>query len=110
MDNQELELKIKEILAIENFFDMMEALKAFEKEYKGTDFYKLTKMPLYEVIKESRTWYFLQLKDLQSKVQNFIDGLDFSKINTIINRIGETYSVENSDIMSLIKEFGEIVK
>ena len=43
MNNQELELKVKEILSIENFFDMMEAVFAFEKEYKATEFYKKTK-------------------------------------------------------------------
>ena len=46
MNNQELELKVKEILAIENFFDMMEAAIAFEKEYKGTNFFKKTKEQL----------------------------------------------------------------
>ena len=44
MNNNELELKIKEILSIENFFDMMEAVFDFEKEYKGSEFYKKTKM------------------------------------------------------------------
>ena len=34
MNNSELELKIKEIIKIENFFDMMEAAQDFEKEYK----------------------------------------------------------------------------
>lgn len=54
MNNQELELKVKEILSIENFFDMMEAVFAFEKEYKATEFYKKTKMSLVEVMKESK--------------------------------------------------------
>ena len=40
MNNQELELKIKEILNNKNFFDMIESVMEFEKEYKGTDFYK----------------------------------------------------------------------
>ena len=37
MNNQELELKVKEILEIENFFDLIEAVCAFEKEYKQSD-------------------------------------------------------------------------
>ena len=49
MNNQELELKVKEILEIENFFDMIEAAVALKKEYKRTKFYKKTKMPLIEV-------------------------------------------------------------
>ena len=32
MNNQELELKVKEILAVDNFFDMVEATIAFNKE------------------------------------------------------------------------------
>jgi hypothetical protein len=54
MNNQELELKVKELLEIENFFDMIIAVKDFEKDYKGSDFYKTTKMPLMEVIKHSK--------------------------------------------------------
>ena len=46
MNNQELELKVKELLAIENFFDMIIAVKDFEKEYKNSDFFKSTKMSL----------------------------------------------------------------
>ena len=43
MNNQELELKIKEILKIKNFFDMVEATVAFDKEYRTSSFYKATK-------------------------------------------------------------------
>ena len=57
MNNQELELRIKEILSLENFFDMIEAAVDFEKEYKQSGFYKKTKMPLLEVIKNSKMWY-----------------------------------------------------
>ena len=32
MNNQELELKVKELLNISNFFDMIIAVKEFEKE------------------------------------------------------------------------------
>ena len=35
MNNQELELKVKELLNISNFFDMIIAVKEFEKEYKA---------------------------------------------------------------------------
>ena len=54
MNNQELELRVKEILENKNFFDMVEATLAFEKEYKGTEFYKKTKIPLVEVIKAAK--------------------------------------------------------
>ena len=110
MNNQELELKIKEILSIENFFDMMEAVFAFEKEYKTTEFYKKTKMSLVEVIKESKIWYALQLKDIGSKIQSLINDLDLSNLNNVLEQLGDVYGQENEETLNIIKEFKEIVK
>ena len=110
MNNQELELKVKEILSIENFFDMMEAVFAFEKEYKGTEFYKKTKMSLVEVIKESKIWYALQLKDIGNKIQSLINDLDLSNLNKVLEQLGDVYGQENEETLNIIKEFKEIVK
>ena len=110
MNNQELELKVKEILSIENFFDMMEAVFAFEKEYKTTEFYKKTKMSLVEVIKESKIWYALQFKDIESKIQSFINDLDLSNLNKVLEQLGDVYGQENEETLNIIKEFKEIVK
>lgn len=110
MNNQELELKVKEILSIENFFDMMEAVFAFEKEYKTTEFYKKTKMSLVEVIKESKIWYALQLKDIGSKIQSLINDLDLSNLNNVLEQLGDVYGQENEETLNIIKEFKEIVK
>ena len=110
MNNQELELKVKEILSIENFFDMIEAVFAFEKEYKTTEFYKKTKMSLVEVIKESKIWYALQLKDIGSKIQSLINDLDLSNLNNVLEQLGDVYGQENEETLNIIKEFKEIVK
>ena len=110
MNNQELELKVKEILSIENFFDMIEATLAFEKEYKTTEFYKKTKMSLVEVMKESKIWYALQFKDIGSKIQSFINDLDLSNLNKILEQLGDVYGQENEETLNIIKEFKEIVK
>ena len=110
MNNQELELKVKEILSIENFFDMMEAVFVFEKEYKTTEFYKKTKMSLVEVIKESKIWYALQLKDIGSKIQSLINDLDLSNLNNVLEQLGDVYGQENEETLNIIKEFKEIVK
>ena len=110
MNNQELESKVKEILSIENFFDMMEAVFAFEKEYKTTEFYKKTKMSLIEVMKESKLWYALQFKDIESKIQSFINDLDLSNLNNILEQLGDVYGQENEETLNIIKEFKEIVK
>ena len=110
MNNHELELKVKEILSIENFFDMIEAVFAFEKEYKTTEFYKKTKTSLVEVIKESKIWYALQFKDIESKIQSFINDLDLSNLNNILEQLGDVYGQENEETLNIIKEFKEIVK
>ena len=110
MNNQELELKVKEILSIENFFDMMEAVFVFEKEYKTTEFYKKTKMSLVEVMKESKMWYALQFKDIGNKIQSLINNLDLSNLNNVLEQLGDVYGQENEETLNIIKEFKEIVK
>lgn len=110
MNNQELELKVKEILGIENFFDMIEAAVDFEKEYKATGFYKKTKMPLLNVIKLSKTWYSLTLKNLGQTIQDIIDSLSLENISTILTQLGDVYASENSEILNMINDFKDIVK
>ena len=110
MNNNELELKIKEILSIENFFDMMEAVYDFEKEYKGSEFYKKTKMPLIEVVKGSKTWYMLQFKDIGNKIQSLINGLDVSHLSEVIDQFGSIFEQENKETLDILNSFKDIVK
>lgn len=109
MNNQQLEMKIKEILSIENFFDMIEAVVAFKNEYKQTDFYKATKMPLMDIIKNAKLWYTLQFNDIANKIQNMINSLDLTKISEIIEQLGEMYGQENAEIMEMANSFKEII-
>ena len=109
MNNQELELKIREILSIENFFDMIEATAEFEKEYKTTGFFKKTKMPLTDVIKSSKAWYALQLKDFGTNLQKLIDNLNLGNITQLLEQLGNLYGQENEDALAIIKEFKSIV-
>jgi hypothetical protein len=110
MNNQELELKIKEILSISNFFDMIESAIAFEKEYKNSDFYKKTKISLMEVIKEGKLWYKLSLEGIGAKIQDMINNLDLSNVNNILEELGNVYAKENEETLSIFKEFQNIVK
>lgn len=110
MNNIELETKIKEIIKIENYFDMVVAANRFDREYKTSDFYKQTKKSLYDVIKESKIHYALQLQDLSTKIQTIIDNLDLNKINEILDQIGQTFGQENGDIRELINNFKDIVQ
>ena len=100
MDNIELEKKIKEIISIENYFDMVIAAKDFEKDYKTSDFFKATRKPLGEVIKEAKMYYMSQLADLQKKAQVFIDGLDLTKLSNLITEWGDKMAEENQDVLN----------
>lgn len=108
MNNQELELKIKEILQIENFFDMIIAVKAFEKEYRSSDFYKNTRMPLMEVIKNSKIWYTINLNDVVTQIQKIIDGIELTHLYELIGRLGETFKSENEEVYELINNFKDL--
>lgn len=108
MNNQELEHKIKDILSIKNFFDMIESAVAFEKEYKNTDFYKKTKISLFEIIKMSKVWYSFNLKELSTKIQEVIDSLNFDQVQNIIEQFGNTFSAENEEVIDQLNQINEM--
>lgn len=108
MNNEQLELQFKEILATENFFDMMEKAVEFEKEYKQSGFYKKTKMPLVEVLKYSKIWSLMNLDNIIKTIQEKINLLDLSKITEIIGQAGDMFAIENEEIQEMIKEVKNI--
>ena len=108
MNNIELENKIKELCAIENYFDMIEAIVAFEKEYKTSDFYKKTKRSLEQVVKEARIHYALQLKDLEIHIQELINNLSLENINELLDKMGNVFAQENADIRDSLEVFKDL--
>ena len=108
MNNQELELKVKEILKNENMFDLIENAVAFDKEYKQSSFYKNTKLSLMEVIKYGKVFYSFNVKELvamlKDYVQNMINNLDFSIVNNLMDQFGNMFADENGEIRSQIEE------
>lgn len=110
MNNQELELKVKELLNINNFFDMIVAVKEFEKEYKNSDFFKATKMPLMDVIKNAKVWYSINLDVIVNNIQKVIDNLDLSKLNNIIEQLGNTFTAENEEFLNIAELYKELTK
>lgn len=110
MNNQELELKVKELLEIENFFDMIIAVKDFEKEYRCSDFFKATKMPLIDVIKNAKMWYLTNMSIVGDKIQNIINNLDFNKINELLDQFGSVFAKENSETLETLQIFKDLVK
>ena len=108
MNNQELELKVKELLAIENFFDMIIAVKEFEKEYKNSNFFKATKMPLMHVIKNAKMWYFTRLEEIAKHAQDLINELDLTKIQDLLGQLGNVLQTENEETLELINSFKDL--
>lgn len=105
MTNAELEKRVQEIIEIDNYFDMKLKAKAFEKEYKESDFYKETKMPLNEMLKEARTHYLLKLDSVISTLQKAINELDLTKINDLLDQIGIQFGTENKEIEQMLGDF-----
>lgn len=108
MNNIELENKIKELLSIENYFDMVVAMKKFEPEYKKSDFFKETKMSLDIAVKQAKIYYALQLNDVANKVQKFINELDLTKINELISQWGDQLGIENAEIEEMLEKFKDL--
>lgn len=104
MNNQELELKVKELLEIENFFDMIIAVKEFEKEYKNSDFFKATKMPLTDVIKNAKVWYVVNFNGIVRTIQELINDLDLSRIEALLNQLSTVFEEENQEILDIAEK------
>ena len=110
MDNKQLELEIKEILATTNFFDMIEKVLGFEKTYKASSFYKATKMPLMEVIKQSKMWYLINFDELLKTIQEKINQLDLSQFMEVIDQAGNMFASENVEINEAIETLRGIME
>ena len=113
MDNIELEQKVKEILNITNFFDMLLAAKEFEKDYKTSDFYKITKIPLMEVLKEVKSFYTFSVDAVVEKIQTVVNNLDLTKLNSLFDEMGNLFQKENQETMKILgelKDFKDVIK
>lgn len=108
MNNVELEEKVLEIIKEDNYFEMVTKAVAFEKEYKTSEFYKLTKRPLVDVLKEAKIYYALQLKDLTRHFQEMIDGLSMEKINQLLDQMGSVFGQENEEIRNNLEVFKDL--
>lgn len=107
MNNQELELKIKEIINIPNMFDMIIVAQNFEKEYKQSDFYKATKIPLKEIIKNAKLYYIFSYQNMIERMQSLINDLDFNKVNSLLDQFSSMFEQENDETMNMINELKE---
>lgn len=112
MTNEEIIIKIEEIAEIANFCDKIEAVKAFESEYRKSAFYKNTKMPLFSLVKEYSLNKIMNFKAIGKGLQCIIDNLDVSKIVEILEKFT---NMGKEDFDMLMKEtqesgFKEVIK
>lgn len=109
MNNQELELKLKELLNIKNYCEYAAAVKNFIPEYKKSDLYRTTKMPLKKALSEARIHYLLNTDNLIQKTQTFINNLNFDNVQDIISQFADMYAQENRDIAQGVELLNEIM-
>lgn len=108
MNNTKLENKLKEIISIENYFDYTLAVKAFEKQYKKSDFFKATRKPLKQVLSEARFHYLMNLDGVKEKLQGVINGLSIENLQDLVNKIAHLFETENLDILNMMEQVKDI--
>lgn len=111
MTNEELSLKFESIIIQNNFFDQIQALAEFEKEYKTSDFYKATKMSLKDVYKNYASYRLLRygveidLGKAIDDIQNLINNLNLDNLEGLLGKVENIFSNENEQIQ---KDFESI--
>lgn len=110
MTNLELNNKLKDICLMPNYIEALLAIKRLEPEYKKTDFYKETKIPMGDLIKNAKIWYITDLSQLGETIQKLIDGLSLEKIQDIINQVEKTFEEENEEITEAAQTYKELLE
>lgn len=121
MNNIELELKFKEILSKSNTLDSMIELKKIKKEYKKSDFYKETKLPinkafkLYNSIKVAaiieKIKYYTVTTNIIDELNFILENIDEEQINAILNKLSNIIKTDGirqyKEIGALLNKFGK---
>lgn len=120
MDNIQLQMILEDAYK-RTFLDKIEFLIEQDKDYKKSDFFKKTKIPLLELYKSFDAYKSKGL-DLAKEFNDFIEGINVDnviellkefiealeqdkKISEVINDIIENFNYEKiSDIATMIQE------
>lgn len=109
LTNEYLNTRLHEILTqSSNFFDVVLELKEFEKEYKQSDFFKQTKISLFDLINEAKVFYLTNTSILIDKLNKIIDGLDVDKLLAVLQEGGSILEKNNDATLEQLKEFKEL--
>lgn len=124
MNNHDLYLKFIEIASY-NPFDAYAQLKAFNKDYKKSDFYKASKMPIHKAYKlflemlPSQLYFkistFTDVESLAAKLTDVINGIDEEAISKLLDRLTNIFNIdklqdEKGDLKILLNQVKDLVK
>lgn len=103
MNNIELEAQFKVISQLNNSLDAIVELKKLNKEYKKSDFYKMTKMSIYDAYKASlnfklskiimRIHSFSNVEDLSLFINELINNIDEDTLNIFLEKLSNVLSM-----------------
>lgn len=109
MTNFELELKFENIFRLQDCFDSFLALKQLKKEYKKTDFYKQSHLPIekaYSLYIKSKGIGILRFltklensEEVGNLISDYIDHIDPDIIWGFFNKISEIFDPEQLKIL-----------
>lgn len=109
LTNEYLNTRLHEILTqSSNFFDVILQLKEFEKEYKQSDFFKQTKISLFDLVNEAKIFYLTNTSILIDKLNKIIDGFDVDKLLAVLQEGGSILEKNNDATLEQLKEFKEL--
>ena len=124
MSNQELYLKFIEIASL-NPFDAYLQLKAFNKTYKKSTFYKQTKISINKAYKlflnMTPVKLIATLQDLTDadrlglKISDVLNSIDEDAINNVFERFVNVFDInklqdEKGDLKILLNQIKDLVK
>ena len=118
MNNIELEAQFKVISQLNNSLDAIVELKKLNKEYKKSDFYKITKMSIYDAYKASlnfklskiimRIHSFSNVEDLSLFINELINNIDEDTLNIFLEKLSNVLSM--SEIEKYSKQLGDSIE
>ena len=118
MNNIELEAQFKVISQLNNSLDAIVELKKLNKEYKKSDFYKMTKMSIYDAYKASlnfklskiimRIHSFSNVEDLSLFINELINNIDEDTLNIFLEKLSNVLSM--SEIEKYSKQLEDSIE
>lgn len=97
--------RLEEIRQADNLCDEIIMLTGFEGEYKKSDFFKITKMPLMKLYVLNRLEKLLSLKELFKNLQEGINGLDAEHFTNLLDQVNTQTA---SDIAQYKREIDDL--